>query len=186
LVEGVLTFTLDGEATTVGPGGYAFVPPGVVHGFANQNEAPAKYFGVASPAGLEDYFAELQEVIKQEPAWPPRNMETVVALMQRTLYCSGQAANDASGAAVLAGDLRGQIDLALDNLETVLSAAGFSFADIVRLNIFTTDVDLFFAHYDAFIGRLAEAGCRHTGSLIGVVRLAFPEMMVELEATAVA
>ena len=27
--------------------------------------------------------------------------------------------------------------LALDNLETVLSAAGFSFADIVRLNIFT-------------------------------------------------
>ena len=106
--------------------------------------------------------------------------------VQRTLYCSGQAANDASGAAVLAGDMRGQIGLALDNLETVLSAAGFSLADIVRLNIFTTDVDQFFANYDTFIGRLAEAGCRHTGSLIGVVRLAFPEMMVEIEATAVA
>ena len=83
VVEGVLTFTLDGEATTVGPGGYAFVPPGVVHGFANQSDAPAKYFGIASPAGLEDYFAELQELIKQEPAWPPRNMETVVALMAK-------------------------------------------------------------------------------------------------------
>ena len=110
----------------------------------------------------------------------------LVSGAQRTLYCSGQAANDASGAAVLAGDIRGQIGLALDNLETVLSAAGFSFADIVRLNIFTTDVDQFFANYDAFIGRLAEAGCRHTGSLIGVARLAFPEMMVEIEATAVA
>ncbi len=106
--------------------------------------------------------------------------------VQRTLYCSGQGANDASGAAVLAGDMRGQIGLALDNLETLLREAGFSFADIVRLNIYTTDVDKFFEHYDVFIGRLAEGGCRHTGSLLGVARLAFPEMMIEIEATAVA
>jgi enamine deaminase RidA (YjgF/YER057c/UK114 family) len=105
---------------------------------------------------------------------------------QRTLYCSGQAANDETGAAVLAGDMRGQIGLALANLETLLAAAGFAFADIVRLNIFTTDVDQFYANYDAFIGPLAEAGCQHTGCLIGVARLAFPEMMVEIEATAVA
>jgi enamine deaminase RidA (YjgF/YER057c/UK114 family) len=105
---------------------------------------------------------------------------------QRILYCSGQAANDETGAAVLDGDMRGQIALALDNLETVLREAGFSFADIMRLNIYTTDVDQFFANYDAFIGRLAAAGCQHTGSLIGVARLAFPEMMVEIEATAVA
>lgn len=104
---------------------------------------------------------------------------------QRTLFCSGQGANDATGAAVLAGDMRGQIDLALDNLEAVLLAAGFSFADIMRLNIYVTDVDQFFANYDAFIGRLAAAGCRHTGSLIGVARLAFPEMLIEVEATAV-
>ena len=109
-----------------------------------------------------------------------------VSGVQRTLYCSGQAANDSQGAAVHAGDMRSQITLALDNLETLLAAADFSFADIVRLNIFTTDVDQFFANYDAFIVRLAEAGCRHTGSLIGVARLAFPEMMVEIEATAVA
>ena len=109
-----------------------------------------------------------------------------VSGVQRTLYCSGEAANDSQGAAVHAGDMRSQITLALDNLETLLAAADFSFADIVRLNIFTTDVDQFFANYDAFIVRLAEAGCRHTGSLIGVARLAFPEMMVEIEATAVA
>ena len=105
---------------------------------------------------------------------------------QRILYCSGQAANDETGASVHAGDMRAQIGLALDNLETLLAAAGFSIADIMRLNIYTTDVDQFFANYDAFIGRLAGAGCRHTGSLIGVARLAFPEMMVEIEATAVA
>ena len=86
-----------------------------------------------------------------------------VSGVQRTLYCSGQAANDAQGAAVLAGDMRGQITLAVDNLETLLAAAGFSVADIVRLNIYTTDVDQFFAHYDAFVGRLAEAGMNRRG-----------------------
>ena len=105
---------------------------------------------------------------------------------QRTLYCSGQAANDAQGAAMHPGDMRAQITLALDNLEALLAAAGFSFADIVRLNIYTTDVDKFLENYDVFIVRLAEAGCRHTGSLIGVARLAFPEMMIEVEATAAA
>lgn len=109
-----------------------------------------------------------------------------VSDVRRTLYCSGQAANDAHGAAVLAGDMRGQIGLALDNLEAVLAEAQFSLADIVRLTIFTTDVDGFFENYDALIVRLAEGGCRYTGSLIGVQRLAFPEMMIELEATAVA
>ncbi len=34
------------------------------------------------------------------------------------------------------------------------------------------------------IGRLAEAGCRHTRSLIGVARLAFREIMIKIEATA--
>jgi enamine deaminase RidA (YjgF/YER057c/UK114 family) len=108
-----------------------------------------------------------------------------VSEVERTLYCAGQAANDETGAALHAGDMRAQIALALDNLERVLRESGFSVAYIVRLSIFTTDVDQFFAHYDAFIGRLAEGGCRHAGSLIGVERLAFPEMMVEIEATAV-
>ena len=109
-----------------------------------------------------------------------------VSGVQRTLYCSGQAANDESGAAVYPGDMRAQITLALDNLETLLRDAGFRVGDIMRLNIYTTNIDLFLENYDAFITRLAEGGCRHTGSLIGVARLAMPELMVEIEATAVA
>jgi enamine deaminase RidA (YjgF/YER057c/UK114 family) len=105
---------------------------------------------------------------------------------QRVLYCSGQTANDAEGNPVHPGDMRAQIGAALDNLETLLKASGFALADIVRLNIYTTDVDKFLENYDAFITRLAEGGCRHTGSLLGVARLAFPEMMIEIEATAVA
>ncbi len=104
---------------------------------------------------------------------------------QKILFCSGQAANNAEGTPMHPGDMRAQITLALDNLEVVLHQSAFGLQDIVRLNIYTTDVDKFLENYDAFIGRLAAGGCRHTGSLIGVARLAFPEMMIEIEATAV-
>ena len=106
--------------------------------------------------------------------------------MQRVLFCSGQTASDAEGNPLHPGDMRAQITLALENLETLLQSSDFSFSDIVRLNIYTTDVDLFLENYEAFITPLAEKGCRHTGSLVGVTRLAFPELMVEIEATAVA
>lgn len=105
---------------------------------------------------------------------------------QRVLYCSGQTANDADGNPMHAGDMPTQITLTLDNLEKLLTEAGFAFKDIVRLNIYTTDVDKFLENYETFITRLAGVGCRHAGSLVGVQRLAYPEMMLEIEATAVA
>lgn len=104
----------------------------------------------------------------------------------RVLFCSGQTSVDPEGNPMHPGDMRSQMTLALDNLETLLGASGFGLGDIMRLNVYTTDMDGFFENYDALITRLAEGGCRHTGSLLGVTRLAFPELMVELEATAVA
>jgi enamine deaminase RidA (YjgF/YER057c/UK114 family) len=105
---------------------------------------------------------------------------------QRWLICAGQGAADADGNPVHAGDMRGQIRQALANLETVLSQAGYTLADVMRLTIYTTDVDQFFAHYDEMLSRFAAAGCRPAASLLGVARLAYPAMLVEIEATAVA
>jgi enamine deaminase RidA (YjgF/YER057c/UK114 family) len=74
----------------------------------------------------------------------------------------GQAANDEQARPSMPATCVPKSPLALDNLEIVLQQAGFTFADIMRLNIYTTDVDQFFTHYDAFIGRLeAGAGCQH-------------------------
>ena len=39
-----------------------------------------------------------------------------------------------------------QLALSLDNLEAVLGEAGMSLANLVRLNVYTTDVDLLFPH----------------------------------------
>ena len=100
------------------------------------------------------------------------------------LYCAGQAAIDADGKPQFAGDLGAQLGLALDNLQAVLEAAGMTYANVVRLNMFTTDVDAFLGQLGVLHARLQ--GAAPPGTLIGVARLAYPEMMVEVEATAVA
>jgi enamine deaminase RidA (YjgF/YER057c/UK114 family) len=104
---------------------------------------------------------------------------------QRVLYCAGQISVDAEGRTLHAGDFRGQLNKAIDNLEQVLKSAGFAFSDIVRLNIYTTDLEGFFANRDVLMERLIGAGARYTSTLLGVARLARFEFLVEIEATAV-
>ena len=105
---------------------------------------------------------------------------------RRMLVCAGQAAVDSEGQPAHAGDMRAQVALALDNLETVLRQAGLSLGDVVRLNYYTTDVDAFFGAFEVVATRLSAAGCQPASTLLGVARLAFPELLVEIEATAVA
>jgi enamine deaminase RidA (YjgF/YER057c/UK114 family) len=109
-----------------------------------------------------------------------------VTEVKRVLVCAGQTSMDAEGQPAHPDDMRAQIEQALDNLEAVLKVAGFELSDVLRLNYYTTDVDRFFAEYDIVASRLAESGCRPANTTLGVVRLAFPELLVEIEATAVA
>jgi enamine deaminase RidA (YjgF/YER057c/UK114 family) len=102
-----------------------------------------------------------------------------------TIFCAGQTSTDDEGSPVHPEDMHAQINYAFDNLETVLRESGAGLSDVVRLNYYTTDVDRFFEAHDAVVGRLAAAGCQPSGTLLGVSRLAFPELMVEIEATAV-
>ena len=104
---------------------------------------------------------------------------------QRVLYCAGQVPVDAEGKTVHAGDFRGQLNRTIDNLEQVLHKAGFGFPDVVRLNIYTTDLEGFLANRSVIMERLVGAGCRYASTLLGVARLARPEFLVEIEATAV-
>lgn len=100
----------------------------------------------------------------------------------RVLYCAGQASVDDTGKPMHAGDMRKQIDQAFRNLETVLKAAGYGFANVVRLNYYTTDIDGFLSASDIVVSRLA--GSAPPGALLGVSKLAFPGLMIEIEATA--
>jgi enamine deaminase RidA (YjgF/YER057c/UK114 family) len=104
---------------------------------------------------------------------------------ERVLYCSGQVSVDAEGRPVKAGDMRGQIAQALDNLDAVLRAAGFRMSDVVRMNLYTTDVDRTMEAWPVIQDRLAQARCRQASTLLGVARLYHPDLLFEIEATAV-
>lgn len=113
------------------------------------------------------------------------NQGELVSGATRTLYCSGQTAMNADGKPRHEGDMAAQLALALDNLEAVLTEAGMTLANLVRLNVYATDVDLLFPHYGVLAGRLAAAGVAPATTMLGVTRLAVPGQLVELEGTAV-
>ena len=104
---------------------------------------------------------------------------------KRILYCSGQTALDENAKPLHEGDLRAQTTHALDNVEAVLTEAGMTLSNVVRLTVYTTDVDAMIQNFDALVARLDAAEVRPAQALLGVSRLAFPELLPELEATAV-
>lgn len=114
------------------------------------------------------------------------NQGEVVSGHTRTLYISGQTAMSGDGKPQHDGDMAAQLALSIDNLEAVLGEAGMSLADLVRLNVYTTDVDLLFRHYGVLAARLGAAGVAPASTMLGVPRLAIPGQLVELEGTAVA
>ena len=105
---------------------------------------------------------------------------------QRVLYCSGQTSVDASGTPMHGRDIAKQVNQALDNLEAVLKQAGLSLANVVRLNYYTTDMSAFLKAGPVFGPRLAMAGCKPSSTLLAVAGLFHPDLMIEIEATAVA
>ena len=64
--------------------------------------------------------------------------------------------------------------------------AGMTPANVVRLNMYTTDVDGLMGAAAELVGVFAADGCSPVSTLLGVTRLFEPSIMVELEATAVA
>lgn len=114
------------------------------------------------------------------------NQGEVVSGPARTLFCAGQTSMSSAGQPQHIDDMAAQLALSLDNLEAVLREADMTLANLVRLNVYTTDVDLLFQHYGVLSSRLGAARVAPTTTMLGVSRLAIPVLMVELEGTAVA
>ena len=69
------------------------------------------------------------------------NQGEVLEGASRVLVCAGQTAIDGAGNVKHAGDMQAQMGLALDNLEAVLEGGRMTLSNVVRLTIYTTDVD---------------------------------------------
>ena len=71
-LEGVLTLTVDGQKSDVGPGDVLCIPRGAVHRFDNVHSADAKMLAIVTPGILgPEYFREIAVVAKAAAGGPP-------------------------------------------------------------------------------------------------------------------
>jgi quercetin dioxygenase-like cupin family protein len=81
-IDGVLTWTVNGQPFDVGPGQALCIPRGAVHRFDNNGSRDAKALCVITPAAIgPDYFRECAEAIKEAGGGPP-DVARMVAIMR--------------------------------------------------------------------------------------------------------
>lgn len=114
------------------------------------------------------------------------NQAEIIDGATRQLICAGQTAVDENGAPQHPGDMRGQISLALDNLEAVLKEAGMDLSNVIRLGVYATDVDEALKNFDLMGMRFGPHQVAPPMTLLGVTRLAIPGLLFEIDATAAA
>ena len=82
-VDGVLTWTVEGVETDVGPGDALLIPRGAVHRFDNTRDVDATALAIITPGILgPDYFREIAAVIDGAAGGPP-DLAALAEVMRR-------------------------------------------------------------------------------------------------------
>jgi len=97
------------------------------------------------------------------------------------LYCSGQTPLDPVTMKIESSDIEDQTRRALENLEMVLRVAGLSLSDVVKTNVFLTDMDLFAKMNTVYAGIFGDH--RPARSTVAVKGLPY-NALVEIECIA--
>jgi enamine deaminase RidA (YjgF/YER057c/UK114 family) len=116
----------------------------------------------------------------------PTGYTHVVSGQGRMVFIAGQTATAKDGSTVGEGDLARQAEQVFQNLKTCLEAAGASFSDVVKMTTFIVNYkpdDR--AIYAAARQKAFAAGDPPASTLVGVQALARPDLMIEIEATAI-
>ena len=72
------------------------------------------------------------------------------------VFLSGQTPIDPASGALVDADVAGQTQQCFDNLEAVLAAAGLTFDDVVKVNVYLTAMDDFAEMNAVYARRFAE------------------------------
>ena len=82
-LEGVCTWTIDGQAREVAPGESVCIRRGQIHGFENRGSIDAKFLAIATPGVFGPaYFQEISDVLAASAGGPP-NQAAIAEVMRR-------------------------------------------------------------------------------------------------------
>jgi len=116
--------------------------------------------------------------------WEPKVGYARAVLVGEVVHVSGTTGTDPSGKVLAPGDAYAQTVQAIRNIENALKRLGLGLEHVVRTRIYVTQIERWeevAKGHAEFFGEIHPAT-----SLIGVTRLVDPEMLVEIEAEAVA
>lgn len=112
-----------------------------------------------------------------------------IATGSRLVFLAGQVARDGDGNPVGEGDLAAQVEQAYLNIGTAMAEIGGSFDDVAKLTVYVVDwTPDKLPLLGEGVGRAAaKLGCDPVKpiTLLGVASLGEPDLLVEVEATAV-
>lgn len=127
--------------------------------------------------------ATIERMNPQGLSTPTGYSHVVTARGGKTVYIAGQVAFDAKGQLVGKGDLAAQTRQVFENLAIALTAAGATFANVVKTNYYMRDASQVAVVRDIrskyFTGELPAS------TLVEVPRLANPDFLIEIEVIAV-
>jgi enamine deaminase RidA (YjgF/YER057c/UK114 family) len=116
-------------------------------------------------------------------AAPPGYSHVVSIPTGRLVWTSGQIATDVDGTVVGAGDWEAQGRLVFQNLTTALGASGAGWSDVVKLTYFVVDMSGL-ATIRAVRNEFIDESRPPTSTLVQVAGLAYPDLLLEVEAVA--
>ncbi len=125
-----------------------------------------------------------REIIQPRGVADPRPRFAQVVKHGKTVYVSGQTPVDADGNLVGKGNIEAQARQVLENITKCLEAAGGTFDDVVKINVYSTDLD---AHLPVIAKLRQEFFSKGpvASTTVQVSRLVHPDWLIEIEAVAV-
>lgn len=90
------------------------------------------------------------------------------------LFLSGQAGVDPETGSLIEGDIAAHVTQTLDNIETVLKAAGMDFSNVVATEVFLADGDHFAPMSEVYVSRIPDTKPARVPILVSAIPLNSP------------
>ena len=125
-----------------------------------------------------------REIIQPKGVFDPRPRFAQVVKHGKLIYIAGQTSVDANGNLVGKGNIEAQTRQVLQNIQKCLEAVGATFDQVVKINVYSTNLD---AHRDVIAKLRQEYFSKGpvASTTVQVSRLVHPDWLVEIEAIAV-